>query len=518
MLIIILSSHFTQNTEGVSNMGIIKRQGIKNSIVNYVGVIIGALSVIFVYPLIDPKEIGIVQFVITTAALLSPFTGWGMSLASVNFFPEVKDKTQQHNGFLFTIMLLTFITTTGVLLLVFLFKIPLSDFFKDNKITFLNTFPFIVAFTFCVTFSNLLQSYIVNHGRIVIPSIFNNILFKITQPILVLLYAFHYISFKTILVGLLATFIIAVVGQILYLIYLKEGFFLPNFTLFRNKAFIKKLIKYANFVVFVGLGGVLATRLDQVIIPPLLGFSSVAIFSLGFFISEAIDVPRKALSSIASPLISESMKNKNFVHIKEIYQKTALLQLLLGVYLLAGVWACADSLFDLMPSNNELYRSGKYVILYLGIARLVDMATGVNSEIITYSEHYRFNLVSLVGMALLNIGFNFLFIASWGLNLGIVGSALATLVTMLVFNIWKLIFIYQKIKIHPLQLRMLIILLLGIIAWILAWLTPSVFSPILSIIIKGSIVTLVYWVGILYFKISDDVNGMFKKGIGFLKK
>lgn len=498
-------------------MGIIKRQGIKNSIVNYAGVGIGALSVIFIYPIIDPKDIGIIQFVIGTAALLTPFTSWGLSLASVNFFPEVKDKALKHNGFLFLLMFLTFCTTSFVLGLVILFKAPLAACFGDNKITFLNTFPFIIAFTFFVTFSSILQSYIINHGRIVVPSIFNNILFKITQPILVLLFAFHYIGFKTIFWGLLGTYIAAVVGQILYLFHLGEGYFMVNFTLFRDKTFIKKLMKYANFVVFVGLGGLLATRLDQIIIPPLLGFSSLAIFSLGAFISEAIDVPRKALSSIASPLISESMKTQNYGHIKEIYQKTALLQLLIGVYLLAGVWACADSLFDLMPSNNELYRSGKYVILFLGLSRLVDMATGVNSEIITFSAHYRFNFISLLGMALLNIAFNFLFIASWGFNLGIVGSALATLTTMIVFNGWKLVFIYQKIKIHPLQKQMGTIVFFGIAAWFLAANTPTVANPFLDILLKGSIVSLLYWVAIIFFKISNDVNDLFSKMTVFFK-
>jgi O-antigen/teichoic acid export membrane protein len=496
-------------------MGIIKRQGIKNSIVNYLGVAIGALSVIFIYPIIDPKDIGIIQFVIGTATILTPFTGWGLSMASVNFFPEVKDKAKQHSGYLFTLLLLTLLSTAVVLGGVILFKIPLSHRFGTDGVTFLNTFPFIITFAFLITFSTILQSYIINHGRIVVPSIFNNILFKITQPILVLLFASHYIGFKTIFMGLLATYITAVVGQVLYLFHLGEGFFTPNFTLFRNKEFITKLIKYANFVVFVGLGGLLTTRLDQIIIPPLLGFKSLAIFSLGALISEAIDVPRKALSSISSPSISEAMKAKNYVKIKELYQKTALLQLIIGVYLLAGVWACTDSLFDLMPSNNELYRSGKYVILILGLARLVDMATGVNSEIITFSEHYRFNLVSLIGMALINIAFNFFFIASWGFNLGIVGSALATLVTMLIFNGWKTIFIYIKIDIQPLQKRMLAIVGMGIGAWFLAANTPSVSLPFFNILIKGSVVSVVYWGMIVYLKISEDVNKIFSNLLNF---
>jgi O-antigen/teichoic acid export membrane protein len=490
-------------------MGIIKRQGIKNSIVNYTGVVIGALSVIFIYPRISIQDIGIIQFVIGTAAFLSPFAGWGLGIACVNFFPEVKDKDQKHNGFLFILLLLNIIFSSGLLFLVFLFKTPLSAIFRQNQYIFLDTFPYIIAFTFLVTISSLLQSYIQNHGRIVVPSIYNNLLFKVSQPILIILYAINIIPFNSILIGLLATYIAAVMGQITYLFYLKEGFFKPNFTLFKRNGFIKKLIKYASFVVFVSLGGALSTRLDQIIIAPLLGFGSVAIFSLGFFISEAIDVPRKALSSIASPLISEYMKSKNYEKVKEIYQKTSLIQLLFGVYLLTVVWACADSLFDLMPNNNEIYRSGKYVILFLGLARLVDMVTGVNSEIITYSEHYRFNFISLIVMAILNISFNFLFIAKWGFNLGIVGSALATLTTMVIYNSWKMMFIYQKINIHPLQKNMLSILLFGIFVWFLGWLTPSVFNPVFTIFIKGTIMTIAYSALILYFKISNDVNDVF---------
>jgi O-antigen/teichoic acid export membrane protein len=490
-------------------MGIIKRQSIKNSLVNYFGVVLGALSVIFIYPRINIQDMGIVQFVIGTAAFLTPFAGWGFGIASVNFFPEVKDKDKKHSGFLFVLLLLNFLFSSAFLSLVYLFKNPLSNIFGKNQSTFLETFPFIIAFTFLVTMSSLLQSYIMNHGRIVVPSIYSNLLFKVSQPILILLYAFNIVPFNIIFIGLLATYIVSVIGQIAYLFYLKEGFFKPNFTLFKQNDFIQKLIRYSSFVVFVSLGGALSTRLDQIIIAPLLGFSSVAIFSLGFFISEAIDVPRKALSSIASPLISNSMKNKNYVHVKEIYQKTSLLQLLIGVYLLAAIWACADSLFDLMPNNNEVYRSGKYVILFLGLARLVDMVTGVNSEIITYSEYYRFNFVSLIGMALLNIGFNFLFIAKWGFNLGIMGSALATLMTMLIYNTWKMIFIYQKINIHPLQKSMFSIVIFGIFTWFLGWITPSVFNPILSIFIKGAIMTIAYSALIIHFEVSKDVNDTF---------
>ena len=61
-------------------MGIIKRQSIKNSIVNYVGVFIGAISVIFIYPLIDKEDLGSIQFTLNTAILFAPFASVASSM------------------------------------------------------------------------------------------------------------------------------------------------------------------------------------------------------------------------------------------------------------------------------------------------------------------------------------------------------------------------------------------------------------------------------------------------------
>ncbi|NJN33914.1 MAG: hypothetical protein HC817_06350 [Saprospiraceae bacterium] len=267
------------------------------------------------------------------------------------------------------------------------------------------------------------------------------------------------------------------------------------------------MLKYSGFNMFVSMSGFLAQRIDQVLIAGVLGFSKTPVFNLGFFISEAIDVPRKALSGISAPLIAQSIRENNIAHVSEIYRKSALLQLIIGTFLLAATWACTDALFDLMPKNGDVYRQGKNVILLLGLSRLIDMATGTNAEIITYSAHYRFNLYSLLSMAILNIALNFLLLKP----LGITGSALATFFSITFVNIWRLLFIKQKMGIHPLSISMLWVLILGIFAWFFASFIPKLPHPSLTIIAKGITVTLIFFTGILYFKISDDLNSMAKK-------
>jgi O-antigen/teichoic acid export membrane protein len=243
----------------------------------------------------------------------------------------------------------------------------------------------------------------------------------------------------------------------------------------------------------------------------MIDYESLSIFTFASVMSESIDIPRKAISSIAAPLISESMKKKDYVHVAQIYRDSALLQFIIGAYLLTGLWVCADDLFRLMPKNGEVYAQGKYVILILGLSRVVDMITGTNHEIITFSEHYRVNLKSLTTLAVLNIGFNFLFVPTYGFGLGIIGSALATMVALLIFNIWRTVFIYQKMKIHPFVWAMFYPVLASFAAFLLVYLTPSVTSPFLSILIRGSIVTAVFIFVMVYFNVSPYIDAYIEK-------
>ncbi|NJN33912.1 MAG: hypothetical protein HC817_06340 [Saprospiraceae bacterium] len=74
-------------------MGIIKRQSIKNSIVSYAAVLVGAISVIFIYPLIDESALGIIQFTINTAILFAPFASFASSYTALRYFPVFKTRT-----------------------------------------------------------------------------------------------------------------------------------------------------------------------------------------------------------------------------------------------------------------------------------------------------------------------------------------------------------------------------------------------------------------------------------------
>ena len=68
-------------------MGVIKRQGLKRSIVRYIGVLIGMVSMFFIYPL-SGEMIGEIRFIVNTAGLLAPFLLLGVNNLTIRFFPR----------------------------------------------------------------------------------------------------------------------------------------------------------------------------------------------------------------------------------------------------------------------------------------------------------------------------------------------------------------------------------------------------------------------------------------------
>jgi O-antigen/teichoic acid export membrane protein len=103
-----------------------------------------------------------------------------------------------------------------------------------------------------------------------------------------------------------------------------------------------------------------------------------------------------------------------------------------------------DELFGMMP-KQEIYRQGKWVMLLVGISKLLDMVTGVNTEIISVSRYYSFNFYSLLFLVIIAVITNSIFIPLYGVN----GAAIATLISIVLFNALKLVFIHLKLKMLP---------------------------------------------------------------------
>ena len=82
-------------------MGIIKRQGIQNSIISYAGVIIGYINVMVLFPrFLSVEQVGLTRVLPNVAIVLAQLSALGFANAGIKFFPFFRNKAAKHHNFL----------------------------------------------------------------------------------------------------------------------------------------------------------------------------------------------------------------------------------------------------------------------------------------------------------------------------------------------------------------------------------------------------------------------------------
>ena len=245
----------------------------------------------------------------------------------------------------------------------------------------------------------------------------------------------------------------------------------------------------------------------------LLGLAPVAIYTTAFYMATVIEIPKRAITQISSPLISRGFEKNDREEIKKIYHKTALNQFIIGTLLLIGIVANLDSIFALMP-KGEIYQAGKWVVVIVGAGKLTDMLFGPSSEIIIYSKYYWFNIVLIILLAAVLVTVNNLLIPDYG----IVGAAIGAALALVAFNIVKFIFIWMKLDLQPFSFDFIKVILIGSASWICHTLIPRIDFTIADMIVRSAVITLVFGTLTFLMKVSPEGNDLFRKGIDFLKK
>lgn len=495
-------------------MGVIQRQTIKNNILAYLSVAIAAYAYIEVYPQ-NMALRGHADGLLKWALLLYPFITLGMSLVIVRFFPYLQGKPKEKAGQLLTRALA--VVTLAVLVLS-LFNWFFGDWIisallaKDYQLGKLVDYRWtIIALVATLAYSAVVTAHLANFKRIAVPVIFNNLLLKVGMLgiFLLALNGFYDIDgFTLALIGLYAT---AFIGLLFYAASVAG--IRPRWGQLRfQQKGIEDMYSLAAFGIFGSIGTVLLTQMDTIFINTYIGDVDTGVYSFAVFVTMVIAIPFKAVNKIASPIVAESWKSQDFPHLGFLYQQTSQVLFAAGGLIYTGALVCLPYVFELRENTSALAPSYIAVII-LGAAQLVDQLTSINGTLVSYTDYYRWNIVFLVIVGVLNGILNYLFIVQ--LEMGLMGAATATLVSLALFNTIKLIFIFWKMRLHPLSwspvITSVVLATLGSIAFYL----PGPESPLLNILLRGSILTGGY---LLYLRYTNGVPPLRRALRGGLKK
>lgn len=486
-------------------MGIIQRQGIKNSIISYIGVAIGAFSILFIYAQEEAKEIyGYAIFLTGMSEFLIPFASLGVTTLVVKFFPKFHKETEGDNGFLMLLFGLYLFSFGLFSLLLFLFKDAflslIGSSYLDPDDVLKNNIHIVLPITFFSGMILILMHHCSNHLRIVVPEIIRTLGYKIWLPVIVAATVSAKMSIEMFTWGLVLFFFLAFLFLALY------AFYIGTVQVRKPKANLvsenkKEMVSYAFFNGLNSIGTQLAFRIDAIMITLLLGYKSTGLYFILLFMASVIEKPASAIIKIASPIISKAWENNDKREIDLIYKKSSINLLIVGIPVFLMIWFGLRDL-DLISAGTKNFYEGRNIFLLIGLAKLFDMVTSVNSQIIYYSTKYKYSLLFVLILGISNVVLNYHFITSYGL----IGAAMATFVALIMFNVIKLIFINASFNLQPFTSATLKLVLLTIPVLLALYFAPIISNPFLNIIKNGLIVMTLYFPIVYISKVSPDLN------------
>lgn len=463
------------------------------TIINYLGIVIGVISTVFIYPK-DKEFLGIFRYIYAIAGLLFPILIFGAGQALINFYPTVNDSNQRKlfKYGIATIFVISIVLFLGVLIVD-------SFFVIENYKYIFYAFPIAVS----LAFIELFRRQATNINKLSIPTLFEKIIPKMALPIVFIMLLSGFFEVKGGLIAIIISYFILLGCLSIYVFKHYRVNLDFNFKSLFLQISKKEYYRYSFYAFLGSFGSFLAFRLDTLMIPEFLSFEANGTYSIGVILASVIAIPATGVFSIYAPLISKYIKNQDIDMLGKKYVENAKLLFFVGAILYGAILLGIDSFFQLLPTYDKLVDTIP-IIFILGANVLFNMATGFSSEIISYSKYYRTNIILVLILVIINIGLNLYFLILT--DYGIIGVAWASFIAMTAFNLFKVFYIYRKFKILPFDKEYFYLFLITLFVCMVFYYIPEIHNNVINILVKSCAYILVIIYIVFKFKLIYPLN------------
>ena len=486
-------------------MGVVVRQSIKGSIVNYAGAFIGFLTTFFILTkYLTEAEIGLTQVLLESAMLVAALAQLGTSNSIVRFFPYFKNKERKHHGFLGFSVLIPFVGAIFFCTIYVLLRQPIVNYFSQNSARFVEYFYYVIPLAVFFIYIGVFETYSSVLHRIVVPRFIREVGVRVMAVAVYLLWAFRVVTFDQFILLFVLIYGVAAILNLIYVLALKDYSFKPDFSVV-EKPLRRNFFYYTAFLFAAALGGTIVAKIDTFMVSSMLGLAQTGVFKIAYFMAVIIDIPFRSLNAISMPIASSHLKNNAYQEVQDLYKKVSLNQLIAGGLLFVLIWINIDSIYEILP-NGDKYVGGKYVVLFIALSRLIDSGFNFGLSILSLSKYYYFYLFFIFFLSGLTICTNWIFIPLYGIS----GAAFSTFFSFVIYNLLVMFTVYKKMKILPFSLPQL--KLLGIILVLLALnMLPYKFdNPIVDGVVRSLITLSLGGFAVLKLKLSEDVDRLWR--------
>ena len=500
-------------------MGIVVRQSIKGTLMNYLGVAIGFVTTFFVMTkYLTQEEIGLTRVMADAALLLSGLAALGTNTSALRYYPYFKDKASRDHGFFGWTLIVPLVGFVIFTVLFFVFKDFIISKFSDESPLFVDYMYLVIPMAFFMMYMTVFETNANVLMRIVVPKMVREVGVRLFTLGDYILYITGVISLDGMVIGLCLAYLVATLLNIIYLLCLSKISFKiePGHI---SKWLRRDFLYYTLFLTVAAVVGNIIPSINTFFISAKMGLAITGIYTIAAYMANLVEMPYRSLSAISRPIISQAMKDNDTQRATMMCKSVSMHQLIAGAFVFFMIWINIDLFFELLP-NGEKYVDGKWVFFLLGLAKLVNSSLNISVTVLSYSKWYYLQLIFTAVLTISAIILNNKLIPI----LGMTGAAWSSIISFSIYYMLLLSLIIWKTKISPFSWKELVVIAVVIIMFVLNWLAveyisksiiyfndASVVMKIVEAVVRTGIITIIGLTIIYYTNISKEINEIINK-------
>lgn len=434
-------------------MGIIIRQSFKGALVQYIGVGLGYVNLIILFPLCLSLELnGLTRFLLEMGATLAMFAQLGLPNGIARFYVRYKKTKEGLGNFNSLVLGIVLISTILSLVAMLVFRDIFVSSFKENAELVDQYYWYILYISIAGVIIAILEQYCASNYRLTVPKIIREIGIRLIIGLGLLCYYFHYISFEELIILIVFSYVFFAFVLFLYTNYLSKFTFSIKKEHFKSEL-SKQLYWFLGLTILSGLGANIVSKIDFYMISSLINLENLAIYGTAIYIMTLMEIPSRMINQISTPIISEHLDEGRIDKVKQWYISSSNNQFIIGSVLFLLLFYNTPNLIAIMPNGNNFIELTSLVFI-LGLGKLVGLVLSNASVVLGNSKYYYYGLYFIIFLAIITVLTNLYFIERFGLN----GVAIATSISSIIY--FMIIAIFTKIKfgMQPVTKKTIIVL------------------------------------------------------------
>jgi O-antigen/teichoic acid export membrane protein len=487
-------------------MSQIRKQSIISSLVVYIGFAIGFFNTwLFAREGgFTQAQYGLTGIFMAVANIMFSVANLGMPAYIHKFYPYYNDNLPpKKNDQLTWAVFFSLFGFCLVIIAGILFKDLVIRKYGANSPDLIRYYYYIFPFGMGLTLFSILEAYAWQVKKSVFSNFLREIQFRLFTTILIVLsFAGVIASFDLFVKIYSFTFLAVALILLVYLLWQSSISF--TFSVSRvSKKYIKKIIALISFVYGGSMVFTISMVIDTIIIAAVLpnGLAMAGIYTLAQNIASLIQAPQRGIVSSSLAALSKAWKDKDLSRINRIYHRSSINQLIFSVGMFALIWLnFTDGVLTFHLQAG--YIDARWVFFYIGMMRIIDMGTGVNSQIINTSTLWRFDFYTGIILLSLTLPLNYILTKYY---YGVMGPAIANLITFTIYNAIRYWFLIKKFDLQPFNLKTVYTIVLGIAAYYCCYLLFNNMHGFAGMIVRSTLYLLLFVTGTLLLKLSPDI-------------